>query len=468
MYQIDFERPGHIYFAGIGGISMSGLAEILESRGFAVAGSDRASSAVTEELSSHGIRVYIGQKRENLEEEISLFGPIDAVVFTAAIGRDNPEYIYVQEKGIPSLTRAQLLGQIMRRYGTPVGIAGTHGKTTTTSMISEILLKADLDPTLSIGGILKAIGSRQVRVGGPDYFVAEACEYTDSFLDIYSKISLILNVEYDHPDYFPDLNAYRASFRRYAENVPEDGTLVISTDIPDYTFFTEGLSCRVITFGSGKDADYRARNISFDGDGYPCYDLVSPAGESHVLLHVPGIHNISNSLAALAAADLMGVPRSASLKALSEFEGTDRRFEYICNWKGIPVYDDYAHHPTEIHAALTSARKFPCERLFVVFQSHTFTRTMELMDDFVKELSLADKLVIAPIYPAREAPIPGVTCHAMAERLRALGCDCISFDTFAEIEDYLLKNCRKGDLLITMGAGDVNKIAAFLKDQAKE
>lgn len=466
MYQIDFERPGHIYFAGIGGISMSGLAEILESRGFAVAGSDRSASAVTEELSTHGIRVYIGQKEENLENEISLYGPVDAVVFTAAIGRDNPEYIFVQKNGIPSLTRAQLLGQIMRRYGTSVGVAGTHGKTTTTSMISEILLKADLDPTLSIGGILKSIGSRQVRVGGPDCFVAEACEYTDSFLDIFSKISLILNVEYDHPDYFPTPDAYRASFRRYAENVPEDGTLIISTEIPDYTFFIKDLACRVVTFGSGKEACYRAENVSFDADGYPCYDLISPAGNDHVVLHVPGLHNVQNSLAALTAADLLGVPRKTTLKALAEFEGTDRRFEYICTWKGIPVYDDYAHHPTEIHATLTSARKFPHERLFVVFQSHTFTRTQELMDDFVKELSLADKLVIAPIYPAREAPIPGVTCHAMAERLRALGKDCISFDTFGEIEDYLLKNCRKGDLLITMGAGDVNKIAAFLKKQS--
>ena len=468
MYQIDLDRPCHIYFAGIGGISMSGLAEILQSRGFQTAGSDRSQSSVTEDLEARGIRVYIGQKAENIEAEIQAAGPIDAAVFTAAIGHDNPEYIEINRRGIPSLTRAQLLGQIMRCYRAPVGIAGTHGKTTTTSMLSEILLAADLDPTLSIGGILKSIGSRQVRVGGPDYFVAEACEYTDSFLDIYSRISIILNVEYDHPDYFPTPEAYRRSFRRYAENVPADGTLIINRAIEDCDYFTRDLACSVITFGTEEDCDYRACDINFDEDGYPFYRLVSPRGEDIVRLRIPGTHNVLNSLAAVIAADTLGVKRETTLEALKAFEGTDRRFEYICSWKGIPVYDDYAHHPTEIHATLTSARHFAHERLFVVFQSHTFTRTKELMDDFVRELALADKLVIAPIYPAREQPIPGVTCHALAERLRALGKDCISFDTFEEIEDYLQENCRKGDLLITMGAGDVNKIAAFLKKQAEK
>ncbi len=462
MYQIDFSKPIHVYFVGIGGISMSGLAEILRSRGFAVSGSDRQESAVTKKLTAQGIKVYYGQRQENITSDI------DLAVFTSAIHPDNPEYIAVQNLGIPMLTRAQLLGEIMRNYALPVAVSGTHGKTTTTSMLSEILLADDTDPTLSIGGMLKSIGGN-VRVGHSDYFVTEACEYTNSFLSFFPKLSIILDIDADHLDFFKDLADIRHSFRRFAQLLPAEGCLVINSDIPDVEEIAGDLPCHVLFYGSSPESSaYYPTDIVYDDHAHPSFCLHSTnplTGEvlsQEVRLTVPGEHNVYNAIAALAAADLMGIPRSASVPALAGFKGTDRRFEYKGTLHGVTVIDDYAHHPTEIRATLTAAKNYPHNTLWCVFQPHTYTRTKALLPEFADALCLADQVVLADIYAARETDTLGISSETLQQEIIKRGGKCSYFDSFEKIEEFLSANCTKGDLLITMGAGNVYQIGENL------
>lgn len=456
MYQINFSQPSSVYFAGIGGISMSGLAEILADAGFTVSGSDRSRSALTEMLEAKGITVFYGQRAENITSSV------DCVVFTSAIGKDNPEYIAAHEKNIPCLTRAELLGQIMKNYDIPIAVSGTHGKTTTSSMLSEILLHAKLDPTLSIGGILKTIGGN-IRVGKSEYFVTEACEYTNSFLSFFPKIGIILNIEEDHLDFFKDLADIRRSFRKFAELLPEDGCLVINADIADCQEITQGLACRVITFGSGPNADYYPSDVTYDENGNPGFILHGANGScTQAALRVPGYHNILNALAAAAVADLLSIDIGQTVQSLHGFTGTDRRFEYKGSVGGITVIDDYSHHPTEITAALQAAARYPHKTLWCVFQPHTYSRTKAFLKEFAKALTLADKVVLADIYAARETDTLGVSSEMLQKEIQALGQECYYFPSFDEIENFLLENCLKDDLLITMGAGDVVKIGETL------
>lgn len=456
MYQIDFQHPAHIYFVGIGGISMSGLAEILREAGFRVSGSDRQRSALTEALEAKGITVFYGQRETNITPDI------DCAVFTSAIHPDNPEYVAVSRAGIPMLSRAELLGQLMRNYRTPIAVSGTHGKTTTTSMIAEILLRADLDPTLSIGGILKTIGGN-IRVGRSGYFVTEACEYTNSFLSFFPRIGIILNIEEDHLDFFRDIEDIRSSFRRFAQLLPTDGTLIINGGIDRLAELTEGLSCRIVTFGMEPENDYFPENISYDNSGCPTFLLHSPGQNARkISLSVHGEHNVCNSLAAIALADLLEIDPAVSARAISAFSGTERRFEYKGSIGGITIIDDYAHHPTEITATLKAAAKYPHKRLWCVFQPHTYSRTKAFLQDFARALSLADKVVLADIYASRETDTLGISSRTLLAELQKLGCDCYYFPSFDEIENFLLQNCINGDLLITMGAGDVLKIGENL------
>lgn len=467
MYQVDFSHPISVFFCGIGGISMSGLAEILASRGFVVSGSDRSASPITEELEKQGIHVCIGQKAENITSDL------DLVIFTAAIHPDNPEYQQTVALNIPHLTRAELLGEIMRNYGCPVAIAGTHGKTTTTSMISEILLSADDDPTISVGGILKSIGGN-VRVGHSDYFVAEACEYTNSFLSLFPKIGIILDIDADHLDFFKDLDDIRHSFRKFAELIPSDGTLIINSDIENYEEITAGLACNIITFGSDRNrSDYYPVHIRYDDAARACYTCcrhIKTGGHTQLIsLGVPGEHNVYNSLAAIAAADLIGVDRSHTSKALAAFAGTDRRFEYKGTMNGITIIDDYAHHPTEIRATLTAAANIAHDRIVCIFQPHTYTRTKALLDDFASALALADIVILADIYAARETDTLGISSQTLADKICALGKENVFyFPDFSKIENFVRKNCRKGDLLITMGAGNVTDIGPALLSSSKD
>lgn len=456
MYQIDFNHPIHIHFIGIGGISMSGLAEILLAEGFTISGSDMKHSALTDMLEHKGVSIFYRHAASNLTDDI------DLAVYTAAIRQDNPEFAALAEKGIPSLSRAQLLGQMMRNYKIPVAISGTHGKTTTTSMVSEILLKAGVDPTLSIGGILQSIGGN-IRVGKSDYFVTEACEYTNSFLSFFPKIGIILNVEEDHMDFFHDIYEIRESFHKFASLLPNDGLLIVNGGIPGLDTITHGLKCRILTYGADPSFDYSYADLSFDDMACPSFVLCDKAGRCDtVTLTVPGEHNVLNALAAIALSDALSISRQTAVDALAAFHGTDRRFEVKGQIGGVTIIDDYAHHPTEITATLRAAANYPHKTLWCVFQPHTYTRTKAFLADFAKALSLADKVVLADIYAAREKDTLGISSRTLQEELLAAGKECFYFPSFNEIENFLLENCSDGDLLITMGAGDIVKIGENL------
>ena len=459
MYQIDFSHPIHVYFMGIGGISMSGLAQILIKEGFPVSGSDMKASPLTRQLEEAGARIAIGQRTENITENI------DLVVYTAAIHPDNPEFVQAKALNIPMLTRAEFLGQLMLNYKLPIAVSGTHGKTTTTSMISEMLLAADTDPTLTIGGILKSINGN-IRVGSGDYFVMEACEYTNSFLSFNPKISIILNIEADHLDFFKDLDDIRSSFRRFTERLPEDGTLIINGDIENWQEITKGLSCNIITFGFNKANDYSADNITYDELGRPSFTLYKKGEESgNFALGVVGRHFVGNSLSVLALADILNIQADVAKQALRGYCDTERRFEKKGEIAGITIIDDYAHHPTEIKATLSAAQNYPHKNIWCVFQPHTYTRTHALLDDFAEALTMADKVVLTDIYAAREKNTLGISSEDLLKKLADLGTECYYFPTFDEIETFLLENCIHGDLLITMGAGDVVKIGEKLLGQ---
>ncbi len=453
---ITLNSDMHVYFIGIGGISMSGLASILLADGFKVSGSDSKESDLTRKLSEDGATVYYGQETSHITDDV------DLIVYTAAIRPDNAEYKAMMESGKAHMTRAEFLGQLMKGYNTPVAISGTHGKTTTTSMISEIMLEADTDPTLSVGGVLKSINSN-LRVGAHDYFIFEACEYTNSFLSFFPKISVILNIEEDHLDFFKDINDIRSSFKRFADLLPEDGLLVINGEIDNYREIVKDIKCPYVTYGFSPAFDFWASDISFDKNGHPSFTchVKKTGGEFDVTLATTGIHNVSNALAAIAVARNLKVSASNIKSALLKCSGSKRRFEELGSFNGVTVVDDYAHHPTEIRATLTAAQNYPHSKIWCVFQPHTYTRTKALMNEFAEALSLADHVILADIYAAREKDNLGISSRTLRDKIVELGHECNYFPTtenFNEIEKFLLQNCTKGDLLITMGAGDVVKI----------
>lgn len=460
MYTIDFSTPIHAHFIGIGGVSMSGLAVILKNRGFKISGSDSKLGPVTMKLEEQGIKVYEGNLAENLK-----ITP-DVVVVTAAVHADNPEYAEAVRKNIPILTRAELLGQIMKHYPTAIGVAGTHGKTTTTSMLTYILLGAEMDPTISVGGMLDKIGGN-ILVGGEDVFLTEACEYTNSFLSFFPTMEIILNVEADHLDFFKDINDIRYSFNKFMRLLPEDGQLIISSEIKDFRSLLGDVVCKNIkTFGSESSfSDYSYKDATVGCDGAYSFTVVaknSPCDGMKVSLSVPGIHNVLNALAAIAGADMLEIKPDIIASALHEFHGTDRRFQKKGCLKGVTIVDDYAHHPQEIDATLSAAKNTSHKRTVVVFQPHTYSRTKLLFDDFAKALSAADEIILAKIYAARETDDLGVSSALLAAAIEKLGCKASAYDSFSEIEDYLLTHLQEGDLLITMGAGDVYKIGEDL------
>lgn len=456
MYQIDFDKPINIHFIGIGGISMSGLAEILISKGFRVSGSDNKESELTKALSDEGAVIYIGQRADNIKDDI------DLVVYTAAIRKDNPEYVEVVNRQIPMLTRAELLGQLMRNYETPIAISGTHGKTTTTSMVSLILMKSMLDPTISVGGILKEIGGN-IRIGESGYFVTEACEYTNSFLSFFPKIGIILNIEEDHLDFFKDLDDIYNSFGKFAKLLPSDGILIINKDIPNYVKITDGLASKVTTFSfADASADYYAENVIYDETGCASFTARTPDGKFDIKLNVPGDHNIANALAAVALSENLGINDEYIKEGLLDFNGTDRRFQLKGKLGGVTIVDDYAHHPTEIAATLRAARKYPADRVVCVFQPHTYTRTKAFFHEFADSLCNADLVILADIYAAREKDTLGISSEDLMEEIRDKGTECYYFPSFDEIENFILQNCIHGDLLITMGAGDIVKVGESL------
>lgn len=447
----------HIHFVGIGGISMSGLAEILNYEGFKISGSDIKESDIVKGLRAQGIKVTLGQKAENIEDGT------DIVVFTAAVKHDNPEIIAAEQKGIQIIERATLLGAIMDRYKNSIAVSGTHGKTTTTSMISEIIMAAKLDPTITVGGILQSIEGN-IRLGSSDYFIAEACEYFDSFLHFKPYVGVILTIDADHLDYFKNLENIRKSFHKFAGNISDNGTLVINTSIPDYKEIYEGTKSKVLTYGSYNEAsDITAANLSVSPKGAYSFDVILHGKfEFHISLKVPGRHNVDNALAAFATAKVFEIDNKYILDGLENYAGTDRRFQYKGTFSGVTVIDDYAHHPTEIKATLAAAKNIEKNRLWCIFQPHTYSRTYNLLNEFTTAFTDADKIIVADIYAAREKDTGLINSAQLVEHIKQNGQDALYAGDFEAIKEYVRHNCQSGDLLITMGAGDIYLIGESL------
>ncbi len=458
--KIEFNKPCHVYFMGIGGVSMSGLAEILHQYNFTVSGSDMQENQSVKKLRDMGIHINIGQVSANITDDI------DFIVYTAAIRPDNEEFIAAKEKGITMLTRAELLGQLMDEYKYSIAVAGTHGKTTTTSMLSHILLEADTDPTISIGGMLKIIDGN-IRVGHSDYFVTEACEYTNSYHSFKPYINIILNIDNDHLDFFKNLDNIIESFAVFATKTQDTGALIINGDMPYRDIIKDRVKDKnitVITFGTGKDNDYCATDIELNPLGQPAYKLIKN-GEyiTDISLSVNGVHNAVNSLAAVAAAEYAGISMDSIREGLMKCHSADRRFQYKGTIKGdVKVIDDYAHHPTEIAATLAVANSVKTGDLWVAFQPHTYSRTKALLPDFVNALSAADHVLLADIYAAREPFDESISSKNIEALLKEKGVDAIYLGSFDAIKNYFLKNYKNNDLLITMGAGNIDSVGTML------
>lgn len=450
----DFNK---IHFIGIGGISMSSLAEILLHKGKKISGSDGVQTAVTDSLEKMGIKVAIGQKAENITDDI------DLVVYTAAVSEDNPELAAARASKAAVIDRAELVGMLMLEYKHPISVAGTHGKTTTSSLVTEILLAAKVEPTVSIGGMLPSIGGNY-KVGNDDYFVLETCEYCDSFLKFNPHSAIILNVDKDHIDYFKNLDNIYKSFNKFARRIPENGFLVINNDIQRLGEVLDGVIAPVITYGKDSTAQWYPTDISFNSQGFAAYTANCKGKKiAEIELRIPGEHNVYNSLAAFALACGYGIDKEAIIKGIYNYTGTDRRFQHKGSFNGVTVVDDYAHHPTEIAATINSARGMDINELWIVFQPHTYTRTKALLDEFAAALSKADKVVLADIYASREKDTGIVSSRDVADRIKAFGTDVTYCPgPLSEVEKYVRNNCPVGSLLITMGAGDVFKVGENL------
>jgi UDP-N-acetylmuramate--alanine ligase len=460
MYEVDFNKPCHAHFIGIGGVSMSGLAEILKNDGFTVSGSDMKESDTTKSLEAGGIKVFYGQVASNISDDI------DFVVYTAAIHPDNEEFVEVQRRNIPLLTRAQLLGQLMDNYNYSVAVAGTHGKTTTTSMMSYIMLEAGTDPTISIGGHLNEINGN-IRVGNSEYFVTEACEYTNSYHEFKPYASIILNVDNDHLDFFKNIENIAASFATFATKTREGGALIVNGDMKYCDQIVDAVKDRdikVFTFGKNPGNDFEARNIHLNELGNAAYELyIHGEDKGEVTLSVTGEHNAVNSLSAIAASLYIGISLEDIKEGLRKCHSADRRFQYKGTTEsGVTIIDDYAHHPTEISASLAVANSVKKAELWVVFQPHTYSRTMAHLKDFAKALSVSDHVLLADIYAAREVDDGSVSSKDLEKELKNLGCDAVYLGSFEEIKKYFKNNSKHNDMLITMGAGNIDSLGVEL------
>lgn len=454
---INLSDYKNIHCIGIGGVGVSAIAEILLARGYHVSGSDMKQSDLTDRLAADGVKIYIGHSAENVEDA-------DLIVYSAAIAEENPEVIRAREKNIPLASRAEVLGVLMDDFKNSIAISGTHGKTTTTSMVSLILEHAKLEPTILVGGNLAEIGGN-VKVGSGDYFVTEACEYRDSFLELRPKIEVILNIDSDHLDYFEDIHHIVRSFDQFAKAVPEGGK-VIAYDANPFVHQVIKDIPGAITYGYNENCTYHIADVIFDENGMPEFHVIYQGEDlGKVKLSMPGEHNILNAVGAFACCHQLDVNPQVIIETLDKFKGTQRRFDIQGTTKdGVKIVDDYAHHPTEIKATLSAARNIPHNRLWCLFQPHTYTRTLALFNEFAESFQEADILVLAKIYAAREKDIYKVSSKGLAEEIMKLHPEkeVYYMDTLEEIAAYVKQNADENDLVITMGAGDIYKVGEMI------
>ena len=450
------KKYNKIHMVGIGGVSMSGIAEILVNWGFTVTGSNNVENENTKKLEKAGIKVFIGHNAENVVGS-------DVVVHTAAVKDDNIELKTAKNLGIPTIERADFLGEITRCFSDTITIAGTHGKSTTTSMVSLCFLEANQDPSIQVGADLSQIGGNY-KVGNSEHFIIESCEYVESFLKFSPKSEIILNIDNDHLDYFKTFENVKNAFVKYVKLLPDDGILVVNgddkncLDLPQYTH------AKALTYGiTNKNVDFFAVNIVFDNDGFPEFDVYShDKFYERIKLHVPGMHNVLNALGCIALCNEYGLSSTDIKNGLSKFTGVGRRFEFKGKVNNASVYDDYGHHPTEIVATAKALMNKKYNQSWVVFQPHTYSRTKLLMDDFAKALLNFDNIILLDIYAARENNTYNVSSEDLANKIKTLGKDALFIKDFDECVSYLKSHVHENDIIITQGAGTVTEIGGKL------
>ncbi len=452
---IDLKNYKNVHFVGIGGIGMSSLAIILNHEGYKVTGSDMKDSDMTERLQGMGIGISIGH-------EASHINGADLIVYSAAVKPDNVELSAAKEKNILCIERSELLGLQMEQYQKSIAVTGTHGKTTTTSMISVVLHVMNTDPTVLIGGDVDLFKGN-VKVGKSDLFVTEACEYVESFLKLSPYIGIILNVDEDHMDYYKNMDNLVKAFCDFARLVHEDGTLIIEQNCDYLDHIRRHTKASVTTFGIGDDADWYAEKIMFNKFGHSSFEVYYKGSfMGRVELEVPGLHNVQNALAALATIHYLNLDVKEAMKALKHFHGAHRRFQQKGTISGVTVVDDYAHHPTEIEATLTAAKNMDHNRLWCVFQPHLFSRTKALLHDFSKAFQMADKVIVTDIYPAREVDMGEISSRDLVQLMEEAKSDVFYIPSFFDVIDFLDKHLETGDIVITMGAGDIYQVGEEL------
>ena len=444
------KKYDYVHLVGIGGISMSGIAKVLMYNGTKVSGSDTGDGDILDELKDMGATIFCGHNASNIDNQ-------NLVVYTAAVKDDNAELVEARKKGIETVDRATMLGWIMKDYKNAISVAGTHGKTTTTSMMAYILMEAMLDPTVMVGGELDILGGN-FRMGASDYFVTESCEYCRSFLKFFPKVAMILNVEEDHLDYYKDIDDIIDAFADFAALVPPDGYVIAPSGDENAMKAAQNTKGTLLTFGWDK-ADFVPMNIEFNRFGYAKFDVAFKGSIiTSIELNVAGRHNVLNATACVAASFAMGIDMAHVSGGLGKFSGTKRRFEKKGMFGGALVIDDYAHHPTEIKTTIDSVSRIDHNKAWFIFQPHTYTRTYTLFDEFVKVLSGVENLIIADIYAAREKDTGLVSSKQLADAIDG----AIYIDSFDKIENYIRENASSGDVVITVGAGNVVKIGENL------
>lgn len=447
----NLKTNSHIHFIGIGGISMSGLAQITLKNGFKVTGSDRSKSPITDKLESLGATIFEGHNSQNV------LGA-DLVVHTAAVHDDNPEIIEAKTKNIPLITRAEFLGAIMKTYSHAAGIAGTHGKTTTTSMLAYALIHGGLDPTVSVGGELDIIDGN-IKTGSSEYFITEACEYTNSFLSFFPTVAVITNVDEDHLDFFSGIDEIIESFKNYALLTKGIGCVIASGEDENVKKALSDTNLDIKYYGICEEFEYHARNLVYKA-GFPAFEIWhNDELLCNVSLRVPGRHNVLNALAVAAVCDTWGLDPKLYAEGISKFHGAKRRFEKKGEFGGATIMDDYAHHPTEIKATLKSAKEFPYNKLWCIFQPHTYSRTKALWNEFVECFDNVDELIITDIYAAREKPDGITKAENLAKDIEKRGVKVRYIQNLSDIELVLKNEIKPNDLVFTMGAGNVVNIA---------
>ncbi len=452
---INLSNIRHIHFIGIGGIMMSGIAELLKNEGYIVTGSDLKQSDITNHLIENGIKIYFKHDEDNVVGA-------DLIVYSSAVNENNPELKKAIENNMKILNRAEMVGVIMKEYTTNIAISGAHGKTTTTSMVSDILNYSNIDPTVLIGGISNNIHSN-VQIGNSDVFLLEACEYKENFLHFNHNIGVILNIDEDHLDYYDDLNHIIDAFIKFAKKIPNDGYLVLNSDDYNARKVLSHVDCNIFTFGINNNSDFTAKNIVFDNNGYANFDVFyKDTLLNKFSLNVPGKHNIYDALASIVVSYILTIDMDKVQTALTEYKGTKRRFDYIGSYNNARIFDDYAHHPNEIKATLEAAKKISHNRIISIFQPHTYSRTRSLLLEFSSSFKKADLVIITDIYAAREKKDLGVHSKDLVSEINKVHNNVLYLSEFNDIIDYLKEHIKEDDIVLTMGAGNIREVAELI------